>query len=92
MRILIGCEFSGVVRRAFRSRGVDAWSCDLLPSEDNSIHHIQDDLFNHLDKGWDALIFHWPCTHMLNSGVRWFTTIPKIQKPGILYGEPAKRR
>lgn len=68
----MGCEFSGVVRRAFRERGHDAWSCDLLPAEDGSPHHIQGDLLEVLDGGWDIAIFHPPCTHLAVSGARWF--------------------
>jgi hypothetical protein len=71
MRVLIACEFSGVVRRAFRSKGHDAWSCDLLAAEDDSEFHIQGDVFQHLHMDWDAMIFHWPCTRICNSGVRW---------------------
>jgi hypothetical protein len=68
MKILIACEFSGVVREAFRGRGYDAWSCDILPSEDNSKFHIQDDIFNlYLDKrDWDMMIAHPPCTYISN--------------------------
>lgn len=71
--MLVGCEFSGIVREAFRARGHDAVSCDLLPAEDGSRHHFQSDIFN-LMRGnpyWDLLIFHWPCTRLCNSGVRW---------------------
>lgn len=71
MRVLIGCEFSGTVREAFRSRGHDAVSCDLLPTEIDG-PHIQGDLFDHLDDGWDLLVFFWPCTNMAVSGARWF--------------------
>jgi hypothetical protein len=71
MRVLIGCEFSGIVRDAFIAHGHDAVSCDLLPSERTG-PHVQDDLFNHLADGWDLLIFHWPCTNMAISGARWF--------------------
>lgn len=91
MRVLIACEFSGIVREAFRARGHEAHSCDLLPTEipcsAGSYHH-EKNVFNLLkyDHRWDLLIFHWPCTHMLNSGVRWFTTIPKKRRLGILYG------
>ena len=70
MRILIACEFSGVVRDAFKARGHDAWSCDLLPTEQPG-QHIQDDVMNHLYEGWDMMIFHWPCTYLCNSGVSW---------------------
>lgn len=71
MRVLVGCEFSGVVRRAFRNLRHDAWSCDLLSSEDNSEYHIQDDVLNHLDSGWDLMIFHPPCTYLATMGIWW---------------------
>lgn len=73
MRVLIACEFSGVVREAFRSRGHDAWSCDLLPAEDGSKSHIQGDVYGVLGDGWDLMIAHPPCTHLAVSGARWFT-------------------
>jgi hypothetical protein len=71
-RVLIGCERSGIMRRAFLALGFDAWSCDLEPSDDGSNRHIRDDLRNHLDGGWDLLaVMHPPCTILCNSGVRW---------------------
>lgn len=70
--VLVACEFSGVVRNAFLERGHDAWSCDLLPSDDGSNRHIRDDVRNILHDGWDMLIVaHPPCTRLCNSGVRW---------------------
>lgn len=73
MRVLIACEFSGVVRRAFRALGHDAWSCDLLPAEDESEFHIQDDALWWAYKGdIDLMICHPPCTHLAVSGARWF--------------------
>lgn len=76
-RVLIGCEQSGVVRRAFAARGYDAWSCDLLPSEDRSNKHIQGDIREVLNDGWDLIaVFHPPCTRLCNSGVRWLHTPP----------------
>lgn len=72
MRVLVGCEYSGRVRQAFRDIGHDAWSCDLLPSEDDSEFHIQGDVIRLLDKDWDLAIFHPPCTHLAVSGARWF--------------------
>ena len=72
MRVLVACEFSGVVRQAFRERGHDAVSCDLLVTEDGSEHHIVADVFTVLDRGWDLMIFFWPCTNMCVSGARWF--------------------
>ena len=72
MRVLIACEFSGVVRRAFRARGHDAWSCDLLPAEDGG-EHIQGDALDFIDdRSWDLMIAHPPCTHLAVSGARWF--------------------
>lgn len=75
MKVLIACEFSGVVRRAFRERGHDAWSCDLLPAEDGSEFHYKDSIFHVLAKEpwrWDLMIAHPPCTHLAVSGARWF--------------------
>ena len=76
MRVLVGCEFSGTVRRAFAARGHDAWSCDLLPAEDKSKKHIVGDVRNVLGGGWDLAVLHPPCTRLCNSGVRWLTTPP----------------
>jgi hypothetical protein len=72
LKILIGCEFSGIVRQAFRAVGHDAYSCDILPSEDSSEFHIQRDVREVLGFGWDLGIFHPPCTHLAVSGARWF--------------------
>lgn len=69
MKVLIACEFSGVVRDAFLRRGHDAWSCDLLPTESLG-PHIQDDVLNHLNAGWDLMIAHPSCTYLTNAGVR----------------------
>jgi hypothetical protein len=71
MRVLIGCESSGAVRRAFRALGHDAWSCDILPADDGDRHHIQGDVREAMGMGWDLGIFHPPCTRLCNSGVRW---------------------
>lgn len=77
-RILVACEFSGTVRRAFAARGHDAWSCDLLPAEDRSNKHIVGDARDILGDGWDLLIVcHPPCTRLCNSGVRWLTKAPE---------------
>lgn len=77
LRVLIGCETSGVMRRAFADRGHDAWSCDLLPSEDGSNRHIIGDVRDHLNDGWDLLVVaHPPCTRLCNSGVRWLHVPP----------------
>jgi hypothetical protein len=71
VKVLIACEFSGVVRRAFRARGHEAWSCDLLPAEDSSDFHIEGDARDILSDGWDLMVAHPPCTRLCNSGVRW---------------------
>jgi hypothetical protein len=70
-RVLVACEFSGIVREAFRKVGCNAYSCDFLPSEISSEYHIQDDVLKHLDDGWDMMIAFPPCTYLANSGVRW---------------------
>lgn len=72
MRVLVACEFSQVVTRAFRERGHEAYSCDILPTEGNPEWHIQDDVLSHLNDGWDLMIAHPPCTHLAVSGARWF--------------------
>ncbi len=72
MRVLIACEFSGIVRRAFRERGHDAWSCDLLPAEDGSEFHYQCDVGAIQFAGWDLMVAFPPCTHLASSGARWF--------------------
>jgi site-specific DNA-cytosine methylase len=73
LRVLIACEFSGVVRRAFRALGHDAWSCDLLPAEDGDSHHIHGDVMRFLPHSdFDLMIAHPPCTHLAVSGARWF--------------------
>lgn len=73
MRVLVACEFSGVVREAFRKRGHDAWSCDLLPATDESKYHIQNDaLWEAENDQWDLLIAHPPCTYLAVSGARWW--------------------
>ena len=72
MKVLVACEYSGIVRDAFTAKGHDAWSCDILPTESPG-QHIQGDVLEHLDKGWDLMIAHPPCTHLAVSGARWFT-------------------
>jgi len=71
MRVLVACEYSGRVRQAFRARGIDAVSCDLLPSEDNSPHHIEGDVRPLLRQPWAMVIAHPSCQYLANSGVRW---------------------
>ena len=78
MKVLIGCETSGVVREAFIDQGHDAWSCDVLPSDVPTNKHIQDDVLNVLRAdSWDMLmVAHPPCTRLCNSGVRWLSKPP----------------
>jgi hypothetical protein len=87
VRVLVACEFSGIVRDAFRERGHEAWSCDLLPSESLGPFHYRGDVRRLLSpeggfnvRGWDLMIAHPPCTYLANSGVRW------------LYGGKGKER
>lgn len=72
MNVLVACEFSGIVRDAFISRGHMAISVDLLPSERPERPHVQGDVLDVLDMEWDLMIAHPPCTHLAVSGARWF--------------------
>ena len=83
MRVLVACEFSGIVREAFRRKGHDAWSCDLLPAEDGSEFHIQGDCLQILQDKWDLMIAHPPCTHLAVSGARWFKDKQKEQAEAL---------
>ena len=71
MRVLVACEYSGTVRDAFRARGHDAMSCDLLPTDVPGPHY-QGDVRDVLGEGWDLMVAHPPCTHLAVSGARWF--------------------
>ena len=71
MKILVACEYSGVVRDAFAARGHDAWSCDILPTERPG-QHICGDVMEVLNRGWDLIIAHPPCTHLSVSGAAHF--------------------
>jgi len=86
MKILIACEFSGIVREAFRKKGHNAWSCDLLPSEIYGKHY-KIDVFDVIDDGWDMMIAHPPCTRLANSGGRWMNTPPKGKTIGKMWRE-----
>lgn len=88
MRVLVACEFSGVVREAFRKRGHDAWSCDFLPSEIDSGQHLQGDVLRFLSglgggHVWDLMIAHPPCTYLAVSGARWFKDRRKEQAEAL---------
>ena len=97
MKVLIACEFSGVVREAFAKKGHDAWSCDIIPT-DKPGQHIQGDVLEILGDGWDMLIAFPPCTHLAVSGARYFEQKRKDgrQQQGIdffmaLVNAPVKR-
>ena len=70
MKVLVACEYSGIVRDAFRKRGHDAWSCDIIPSDADPQYHYMQDVFEVLDLGWDLLIAHPPCTYLSNAGAK----------------------
>lgn len=89
-RWLMGCESSGVMRRAFRTLGHEAWSCDLLPAADGSPFHIQGDVLDHLDDGWDGAIFHPDCTYLTNSAAWAFSDPDYDRYPGVGYHQRIK--
>ena len=82
MRVLVACEYSGVVREAFTEMGHDAWSCDLLPTETPG-NHYECDVKEILSDGWDLMIAHPPCTHLAVSGARWFKDKKKEQAEAL---------
>lgn len=86
MRVLIGCETSGIARRAFAARGHDVWSCDIEPAEDGSNRHIRCDIRDGiLTDGWDLLaVMHPPCTRLCRSGRRWMSGKGKWTPPKAL--------
>lgn len=82
MRVLVACEFSGIVRDAFAARGHDAWSCDLLPTERPGNHHLGEVQFI-LEDGWDLMVAHPPCKYLAVSGARWFAERPDKQREAL---------
>lgn len=83
MKILIACEYSGIVREAFKLKGHEVWSCDILQTERPG-NHLQGDVLNYLDKNWDLMIAHPPCTYLSVAGNAFFN----IDR----YGDKAKER
>ena len=80
MRVLVACEYSGTVRRAFAALGHDAWSCDLLPADDGSPNHIKGDAIQAAYKpgeNWDLMIAHPPCTYLASMGIWWNAKRPE---------------
>ncbi len=95
MKVLVACEFSGIVRDAFIARGHDAMSCDLLETERPGPHY-QGDVRDVLDAGWDLMVAHPPCTHLSVSGARWFHAKLREQEEalnfvGLLLDAPIPR-
>lgn len=84
MRVLVACEFSGIVRDAFRARGHDAWSCDLLPTEAAG-PHVTGCVLPLLGKGWDLMVAHPPCTHLAVSGARWWAGREREQAEALAF-------
>ncbi len=82
MRVLVACEFSGVVRDAFIDAGHDAWSCDLLDTEREGPHY-KGDVRDLLVNRWDLMIAHPPCTHLAVSGARWFKDKEELQQEAL---------
>ena len=89
MRVLIACEFSGIVRDAFAAKGHDAWSCDLLPSEKHGKHlqcDVREVISGHPFIGnWDLMIAHPPCTYLAVSGARWFKDRKQEQLDAVAF-------
>jgi hypothetical protein len=83
MRVLVACEFSGIVREAFRARGHCAWSCDLEPSEQPGPNRQKDVREVIFDEHWDLMIAHPPCTYLAVSGARWFKDRPAEQAAAL---------
>ena len=90
MRVLVACEYSGKVREAFRKLGHDAWSCDLLPADDNSPYHYQGDVFDIIDQSWDLMIAHPPCTYLSNAGARHLWKGHQLQPDRVMLGIKAR--
>jgi len=82
LKVLIACEFSGIVREAFRAKGWNAWSCDLLDTEIPG-QHYRGDVLDIINDGWDLMIAHPPCTHLAVSGARWFKSKLKEQAKAL---------
>jgi len=87
VKVLVACEFSGVVREAFRKRGHDAWSCDLISATDGSRYHILGNAIQAARRKWDLIIAHPPCTHLTVAGARWFKGREREQQEAIAFAE-----
>lgn len=88
MKILVACEFSGIVREAFRAKGHEAWSCDFLETEIPGLHYrgdVRDMLYGNIAQAWDLIIAHPPCTYLAVSGARWFKDRHEEQRQAIIF-------
>lgn len=84
MKVLIACEFSGIVRECFKNKGHEVLSCDFLPTEIPGEHYIGD-VRDILYDGWDLMIAFPPCTHLCSSGARWFNQKQEQQKDALAF-------
>ena len=83
IRVLVACEFSGIVRTAFEKVGCDSWSCDFFSSEIPTENHYEGDVRDILNNNWDLMIAHPPCTHIAVSGARWFVEKRREQEESL---------
>lgn len=90
MKVLVACEYSGVVRDAFTANGHEAWSCDLLPTERPG-NHIQGDVTSILGRGWDLMIAHPPCTYLSNAGARHLYPNKQLNTDRLALGMEARK-
>ncbi|MCP4585370.1 DNA cytosine methyltransferase [Pseudoalteromonas sp.] len=91
MNILIACEFSGIVREAFKAKGHNVWSCDILSTETPG-QHIHGDILNIIDNStWDLMIAHPPCTYMSNAGARFLYPKGELNEERLKLGLEGKK-
>ena len=96
MKVLVACEFSGVVREAFRKKGHEAWSCDILPSEGGNSWHYETDIIELLNRPyykWDLMITHPPCTYLTGetkATCLWLKNLPPLKPTKIVEGREAR--
>lgn len=89
MKVLVACEYSGIVREAFKAKGHDAWSCDLLDTEIPG-NHYKGDVLEVINEGWDLMIAHPPCTYLSNAGARFLYPKGRLNKSRLAKGMEAK--
>tara|TARA_R110000822_G_C15064487_1_gene467851 strand:- start:44 stop:631 length:588 start_codon:yes stop_codon:yes gene_type:complete len=89
MKVLVACEYSGIVRDAFTKKGHYAMSCDILPTESEGLHY-QGNVMDIINDGWDLMIAHPPCTYLSNAGARWLYPKGKLDEERYLKGLETK--